>query len=51
MCLNGFNQSIKNVENRLGADIVIVSKNYNAPVKQMLFLGELSTVELKKRSY
>ena len=44
LCVNSFSSSIANVSNQLGADIVIVSDEYDSSMQEMLFMGYPSTI-------
>lgn len=46
--LSGFDQSIRNVRNQLGADIIIVSQEYDSNVKDALFSGTPSSFSFQK---
>lgn len=40
-----YEKSIENIKNRLGTDIVVVSKEYDSKLKDSLFLGNPSTIK------
>ncbi len=43
VCKDGFERGVENVSAKLGADIIVVSKEYDENLKQALFWGEPST--------
>lgn len=44
-CIDGFSKSVNIVENKLGADIVVVSNKFDSEMQHTLFLGNPSTIE------
>lgn len=48
ICANGFSDGIENVKNKLGADIIIVSDQYDEETKELLFMGKPSTISFKR---